>query len=74
MTEAKELNGRPRPSEREIHLSPKELRHPEAARFHQRGEGSRVERHSPFLILARSLRRLKRADVRDDAGFPKAAC
>src|ERR1700724_3111966 len=36
-------------------------------RFHQRDEGSSVQRHRPDTIHARSLPRLKYAEVRDDA-------
>jgi hypothetical protein len=46
------------------------MRHPEAPRLHQRGEGSRANRHSfivsPDSLRARSLARLKNAVLRGD--------
>lgn len=48
-------------------LSSPDGRHPEVPRFHQRDEGSCVQRHSPETIRASSLRRLKYAAVRDGA-------
>jgi hypothetical protein len=46
-------------------------RHPEAPRFHQRGEGSRAGHlgvvADPSLPHARSLARLNNAVLRDDA-------
>jgi hypothetical protein len=52
-------------------LKNQHLRHPEAPRFHQRGEGSRVRRaesgHGAAPFRARSLAWLKNASLRDDA-------
>ena len=52
-------------------LNPQRWRHPEAPRFHQRGEGSRADRYGVVtessLLYARSLARLKDAVLRDDA-------
>jgi hypothetical protein len=54
-------------------LNPSSRRHPEAPRFHQRGEGSRASHDcaiaSEKLLLVRSLARLKTAALRDDAFF-----
>ena len=52
-------------------LKPQRRRHPEAPRFHQRGEGSRADcsgsDHIVQTLHARSLARLKNAALRDDA-------
>jgi len=51
--------------------NPQRWRHPEAPRFHQRGEGSRAGHlpsdHKIEKLHARSLARLNSAVLRDDA-------
>jgi hypothetical protein len=52
-------------------INHQQLRHPEAPRFCQRGEGSGASRHRTMarfqMLHARSLARLKNAVLRDDA-------
>jgi len=52
--------------------NPHRRRHPEAPRFHQRGEGSRANHDYAITsenLLARSLARLKTAALRENAFF-----